>query len=133
MDDAGRMVGRVARMTAKRVYGEPLTRGDVTVIPAAVVMSGAGGGSGREPGGDEGGGSGMGSGYGMVARPVGAWVVKDGRVRWRPAVDVTRLALIGAGVVVLLARALRPHPLRAGRRAGKRSRREHDSRRRSRR
>jgi uncharacterized spore protein YtfJ len=107
-EDVGRITGRVARMAAKRVYGEPVTRGDVTVIPAAVVLSGAGGGSGRAPDTDEHGGSGMGSGYGMIARPVGAWVIKDGKVRWRPAVDVTRLVVIGAGVVVLLARALRP-------------------------
>lgn len=31
-----------------------------------------------------------------MARPAGAWIVEDsGSVRWHPAVDVTRIALLG--------------------------------------
>ena len=39
----------------------------------------------------------------MVARLAGAYVIKDGRVRWRPAVDVNRLfATIGAVAIAYL-------------------------------
>jgi hypothetical protein len=44
------------------------------------------------------------------ARPVGAYVVRDGRVRWRPAVDVTRLlttAQVVVGAVVVAHRLAR--------------------------
>ena len=34
----------------------------------------------------------------MIARPVGAYVIRGDQVEWRPAVDVSRL--IGSGVVV---------------------------------
>ncbi|MGV0717597.1 hypothetical protein ABQE93_19545 [Mycolicibacterium sp. XJ662] len=30
-----------------------------------------------------------------VTKPVGVFVIKDGRVRWKPAVDTTRIALLG--------------------------------------
>jgi uncharacterized spore protein YtfJ len=36
-------------LTVPRVYGEPYERNGVTVIPAASVQGGAGGGSGEEP------------------------------------------------------------------------------------
>jgi hypothetical protein len=33
-------------------------------------------------------------GFGFVAQPVGAWIVENsGMVRWRPAVDMTRVAV----------------------------------------
>lgn len=43
----------------------------------------------------------------VSARPAGAYVIKDGRVRWRPAVDVNRLfATVGAvAIAYLLTRA----------------------------
>ena len=38
----------------------------------------------------------------MLARPAGAYVIKDGRVWWRPAVDVNRLvATIGAVAIAI--------------------------------
>ncbi|MGE2692759.1 hypothetical protein [Mycolicibacterium pulveris] len=30
-----------------------------------------------------------------VTKPVGVFVVKDGRVKWKPAVDTTRIAMLG--------------------------------------
>ena len=47
-------------MTVRRVYGEPYERNGVTVIPAASVQGGAGGGSGEAPDGKTGGGGGFG-------------------------------------------------------------------------
>ena len=45
----------------------------------------------------------------MTARPVGAFILRDGELTWRPAVDVTRIALGGqvvAIVALLAARAI---------------------------
>jgi len=41
-------------------------------------------------------------GFGLIARPVGAFEIRDGKTRWRPAVDVTTLTLgaMLAGLVV---------------------------------
>jgi uncharacterized spore protein YtfJ len=78
-------------LTTRRVYGEPYERDGVTVIPAAAVMGGAGGGGGEGPNGETGGGS----GFGLRARPVGAYVIRDGEVRWEPAFDLNRAVLLG--------------------------------------
>ncbi|MGY1808306.1 spore germination protein GerW family protein [Blastococcus sp. SYSU D00669] len=96
-------------LTVRRVFGEPYERDGVTVIPAAVVRGGGGGGSGRQGGEQE--GEGEGGGFGLIARPAGALVVKDGEVTWQPAVDVNRVVGVGVlGWVVvswLVARAVR--------------------------
>jgi uncharacterized spore protein YtfJ len=85
-------------ITVKRVYGDPYDRGGVTVIPAARVSGAGGGGGGEGPGGE---GSGSGSGFGLNARPVGAFVITGGDVRWEPAIDVVRM--MGLGVLMLVA------------------------------
>jgi uncharacterized spore protein YtfJ len=88
----------------KRVYADPYERDGVVVIPAAAVFGGGGGGGGYDPSGNEGGGT----GFGLGARPVGAYVIKEGNVRWEPAVDVTRIVLqvlaTGLGLALLLRR-----------------------------
>jgi uncharacterized spore protein YtfJ len=89
-------------ITVKRVYGEPYERDGVTVIPAAAVAGAGGGGAGEDTERHQVGG---GSGFGLGGRPVGAFVIAEGEVSWRPAVDVTRIAqqaLIAAGVIALL-------------------------------
>ena len=90
-------------VTVKRVYGEPYEKDGVTVIPAAMVAGGGGGGSGH----DESGSDGEGGGFGMGGRPAGAFVIKDGEVTWRPAVDPNRILLI-AGIVAVTWLATRP-------------------------
>src|ERR671911_755682 len=77
-------------LTVKRVYGDPYERDGVVLTPAAAVRGGGGGGGGEDA---TGGGSGSGGGFGLGARPVGAYVIAGGQVRWEPAVDVTRIAL----------------------------------------
>jgi uncharacterized spore protein YtfJ len=72
-------------LTARTVYGEPVERDGVTVIPAANVRGGGGGG------GDNAGNGG--GGFGLQGRPVGAYVIKDGEVTWKPAVDPVRVLL----------------------------------------
>lgn len=83
-------------ITVRRVFAEPYERDGLTVIPAAAVIGGGGGGSGTDPQGQQG----EGGGFGVGARPVGAYVIKDGRVHWRPAIDVNRVITI-AGLVAI--------------------------------
>jgi uncharacterized spore protein YtfJ len=85
-------------LTVKRVFGEPYEKDGATIIPAARIQGGAGGGSGEDPQGQ---GKGSGSGFGITARPVGAFIIRDGQVSWRPAVDVTRIVLGGQMVAVV--------------------------------
>ena len=86
-------------ITVNRVFAEPYEKDGVTVIAAATVAGGGGGGGGHDERGQEG----EGGGFGVAARPAGAYVIKDGRVRWRPAVDVNRLvATIGAVAIAYL-------------------------------
>jgi len=84
-------------ISVRRVFGEPYEKDGVTVIPAARVAGGAGGGGGESP---EGEGSGTGTGLGLSAKPVGVFVIADGDVTWRPAVDVNRVILGGQLVAI---------------------------------
>ncbi len=90
-------------LTVTRLFGEPVERNGVTVIPVAAVRGGGGGGHGEGPRPDGvGTGSGSGGGFGIVAKPAGVYVIEGNAVRWRPAVDVNRIAL-GAQVVMTVA------------------------------
>jgi uncharacterized spore protein YtfJ len=71
-------------LRAETVFGEPIERDGTTVVPAAAVRGGGGGGGDSEHNG--------GGGFGVHARPAGAFVIRDGDVEWRPAVDVDRIA-----------------------------------------
>ena len=86
-------------MTVRRVFGDPHVQDGLTVIPVASVVGGAGGGSGESQ--DEGAGSG--AGYGLVARPAGAYIIKDGEVTWQPTLDVNRVILGGQLVAIVVA------------------------------
>ncbi|MEV0355787.1 spore germination protein GerW family protein [Nocardia sp. NPDC050697] len=83
-------------ITVRRVYGEPIERDGVLVIPAAAVSGGGGSGGGAKADGEHG----EGAGFGVSAKPVGAFVIKDGCVRWRPALDVNRLVLVGGALAL---------------------------------
>ena len=94
--------------TVTTVYGDPYEKDGVTVIPAASIRGGAGGGTGH----DEKGQQGEGGGIGVTGRPAGAYVVKDGKVKWVAAVDPNRLFLmVGTAVIVYL--LMRPRMARA--------------------
>ncbi len=90
-------------MTVRRVFGEPIERDGSTIIPTAFVFGGGGGGGGGDTEGNGGGGT----GFGLRARPVGAFVVRGGEVRWEPALDVTRLAILGQVVAIVAILSLR--------------------------
>jgi uncharacterized spore protein YtfJ len=81
-------------LTVQRVFGEPIEVEGVTLVPAAVVRGGGVGGGDED---NNGGGV-----FGVQARPAGAYVISNRAVRWRPAVDVNRLAML-AFVLALLA------------------------------
>ncbi|WP_439657860.1 spore germination protein GerW family protein [Lentzea sp. HUAS TT2] len=94
-------------LKARTVYGEPVERDGITVIPAATIAGGAGGGTGK----DEKGQQGEGGGFGINAKPAGAYVIDNGKLRWQPAVDVNKLVAIAGSVAVaallVVARVLR--------------------------
>lgn len=97
-------------ITVKRVFGEPYEKDGVTVIPAATVTGGTGGGGGHDQQGQEG----EGGGLVVRSRPAGAYVIKEGNVFWRPAVDVNRLfAVIGAVAIAYLLTRTRATKARA--------------------
>jgi uncharacterized spore protein YtfJ len=88
--------------TAGTVFGEPITRGDVTVVPVARLSGRGGGGGGSAPSPDDGQGGGAGGGLALSAKPAGVIVIKDDSVGWRPVVDVNKV-IIGGQVVALAA------------------------------
>ena len=93
-------------MSVGRVFGEPIDKDGVIIIPVARIAGGAGGGGNTAPGkGDasvaDAAGPGMGLGFGMLAGPAGVYVIKGGEVTWKPAFDPQRLTLIGGLVAVV--------------------------------
>jgi uncharacterized spore protein YtfJ len=80
-------------MSVSRVYGEPIERNGVMLIPAADIKGGGGGGSDTEHNG--------GGGFGVSARPVGTWIIRGDQVTWEPAIDINRIALRGMVVAIV--------------------------------
>ncbi len=85
-------------MTVRRVFGEPYEKDGAVIVPAAAVRGGAGGGGGSNGEGE----TGSGGGFGLSARPVGAYVFCEGEVTWVPAIDVTRISVVGNFVALAL-------------------------------
>jgi uncharacterized spore protein YtfJ len=87
-----------AAMRVTQVFGEPYEKNGVTIIPAARISGGAGGG------GDQQDPQAGGAGFGVSSRPVGAFVIKGSEVSWQPAIDLNRVILMGQvlGIVALL-------------------------------
>lgn len=81
-------------MSVRRVFGDPVQAGDVTLLPVAII-GGGGGGGGKSA--SEGG-----AGFGLLARPAGVFAIQNGDVRWRPALNVNR-AILGGQLVAIAA------------------------------
>ena len=64
--------------------------------PAAVEQDGE-----AEPQGQ----SGFGVGFGGVMWPAGAFEIRDDRVTWRPAIDVTRVLVMVLALAIAVVRA----------------------------
>jgi uncharacterized spore protein YtfJ len=96
----------VATTAADRVFGTPIHEDGLTVIPVARVSGGGGGGGGTGPmaaaAESDKTTSGSGGGVGIAAKPVGVFVVREGDVRWRPAVDFNKI-IMGGQIVVAVA------------------------------
>ncbi|GIF06574.1 spore germination protein GerW family protein [Actinoplanes siamensis] len=89
-----------------RVFGEPVERDGVVLLPVAKVSAGGGGGGGSghaQPaeGGDAPQGEGSGVGYGLSAAPAGVFMLKNGDVTWKPAIDVNKVILGGQAVAIV--------------------------------
>ena len=86
--------------TATSVYGEPVERDGVTVIPVAKVRYGFGGGSGINKTGEEG----SGGGGGVSVNPTGYIEIKEGNTRFRRIRDPQTLvsALAVGGIFAFL-------------------------------
>ena len=86
-----------ARLGAATVFGEPVERGGVTVVPVAVARFGIGAGSGTDPDkGQEGEGGGGGGGV----SPTGYIELKDGGSRYVPVVHPARMLALVLGAVI---------------------------------
>jgi hypothetical protein len=79
-----------ARAGADAVFGTPVERDGVTVIPVARVRWGVGGGSGRRKGEEN---EGFGGGGGVQAGPLGYIELRGGSAEYRRIVDPLRWAL----------------------------------------
>jgi uncharacterized spore protein YtfJ len=85
---------------ATTIYGEPVERGDVTIIPVAKIKYGFGGGSGTNKTGEEG----SGGGGGVSVTPTGYIEIKEGNTRFRKIRDPQTLisALAIGGIFTFL-------------------------------
>jgi uncharacterized spore protein YtfJ len=91
------------------IYGEPVERDGVTVIPVGKVRWGLGGGEGT--GSEEkSSGSGSGGGGGITVYPVGYIEIKEGRTRFKPIFDpalIVQIIAVSAFAMFLLQRGAR--------------------------
>jgi uncharacterized spore protein YtfJ len=124
--DVGTLLMRASdNFSVRRAFGTAYEKDDILIIPVALVAGGGGGGTSRPrhrgpaagpDGPPEAGPAGhdatpqdpglmdAGGGFGGVVLPAGAYVVKDGQVRWVPAVDVTIVVLASLSAIHVLAR-----------------------------
>lgn len=80
------------------VFGDPIERGPITVIPVARVRYGVGGGGGHKA--ERGGSGGEGGGAGMEGIPIGYIEISNGRAVFRPIIDAN--VLIRAAAIALV-------------------------------
>jgi uncharacterized spore protein YtfJ len=99
-----------ARLGAATVFGAPVERDGVTVVPVAVARFGIGAGSGADPSKGQ---EGEGGGGGGAVAPTGYIELKDGRSRYVPVVHPTRMLALALGAVIaalLIMRSTRVQP-----------------------
>jgi uncharacterized spore protein YtfJ len=107
------LVDRIGgHFTASTVFGSPVERAGVTVIPVASWCFGFGGGGGQdtteqaaERGGEGGGGGGIGA-------PLGHIEIKDGSSRFVPVVHPARMVAILCTTAVAVGLLRRPRRVR---------------------
>lgn len=104
--DSAKAFGALRKaLSARTVYGDPVEREGVTVIPAATVFGGGGlGASEASPDGER--PAGVGGGYGLVAWPTGAIEIRGDEVRWHRAFDATQFYVTALLVALAALRAI---------------------------
>jgi hypothetical protein len=111
----GRLAERIgARFDASNVFGTPVERNGVTVIPVATIRLGLGGGGGSDPSKGQ---EGEGGGGGGTASAAGYIELRDGRSRFVPTVHPARMLLLVCAAALAGLAILRP--LLAGGRASR--------------
>jgi uncharacterized spore protein YtfJ len=94
--NAEQVLARVQEtVSAGRVFGAPVEREGVTLVPVAWVVGGGGGGVGQPTADST---SADGAGFGLIAVPIGAYVIKDGDARFVPSYDMGFLVVVGLQV-----------------------------------
>ncbi|MHB8682165.1 MAG: hypothetical protein ACYDA2_08740 [Acidimicrobiales bacterium] len=97
--DAQKLVERIGeQLSIGRAFGPAYERDGAVLVPVAAVMGG-GGTDSRDVS--------AGAGFGGWVHPIGAYVLRDGDVRFVPALDVSLLALLGLGLLRLVLRRRR--------------------------
>ena len=106
----------LSRVGTRTVFGEPVTQGDITVVPVAKVSTrfGFGGGSGSSPAkqdADASNGSGMGGGGDVKAKPLGYIEITPHGSRFMPIEDemeigVLAMKFVGVAIVLVALRFL---------------------------
>jgi uncharacterized spore protein YtfJ len=99
-----------ARLGVATVFGAPVERDGVTVVPVAVARFGIGAGSGADPSKGQ---EGEGGGGGGIVAPTGYIELKDGRSRFVPAVHPARMLALTLSAVIavfVILRATQPQP-----------------------
>ena len=88
-----------ATANAATIFGGPIERSEITVIPVAKVAYGLGGGRGQR-----GGGEGSGGGGGMRVSPVGYIEMRNGGAAYKPIRNWAELipAIAAGGLLMLL-------------------------------
>ena len=100
-----RLADRIGdRFTATTVFGAPVERDGVTVIPVAAVRFGLGGGGGEDPRTEQGG---DGAGAGGTATPAGYIEITEHGTRFVPVVHPARMVALGCATAVALALIMR--------------------------
>jgi uncharacterized spore protein YtfJ len=93
--------------TAQTIYGQPVERDGVTIIPVARAYYGFGGGGGGGTEANEKSGSGAGAGAGVALTPVGYIELREGRSRFRPIrSSVVPLVAVSGAIAWLLLRSV---------------------------
>ena len=87
-----------SKANAAAVFGQPIVSNGTTVVPVARARWGCGGGGGAGTGPNRvGQGQGFGGGGGMIVKPVGYLVIRDGEVEYR---EIDQLRNIAGAVIV---------------------------------
>ena len=94
-----------AKLGSSTVFGTPVERDGVTVVPVAAARFGFGAGGGSDPAKQQE-GEGGGGGGGVV--PVGYIELKDGRSRFIPVVHPARMLALASCTILAALAILRP-------------------------